>query len=87
MNILSAVAGANQDEVIKSFDDNELSEWKNDGRLNSAWITYSLERAARVDEICTKLTGWRLRSYPLEIYAGDELIGVVRLKRVWDIST
>ena len=66
MNILSAVAGANQDEVIKSFDDNELSEWKNDGRLNSAWITYSLERAARVDEICMKLTGWRLRSYPLE---------------------
>ena len=74
VNILSAVAGANQDEVIKSFDDNELSEWKNDGRLNSAWITYSLERAARVDEICMKLTGWRLRSYPLEIYAGDELI-------------
>lgn len=72
--ILSAVAGANQDEAIKSFDDNELSEWKNDGRLNSAWITYSLERAARVDEICMKLTGWRLRSYPLEIYAGDELI-------------
>ena len=26
------------------------------------------------DEICMKLTGWRLRSYPLEIYAGDELI-------------
>lgn len=51
-----------------------MSEWKNDGRLNSAWITYSLERAARVDEICMKLTGWRLRSYPLEIYAGDELI-------------
>ena len=74
VNILSAVAGANQDEAIKSFDDNELSEWKNDGRLNSAWITYSLERAARVDEICMKLTGWRLRSYPLEIYAGDELI-------------
>lgn len=74
VNILSAVAGANQDETIKSFDDNELSEWKNDGRLNSAWITYSLERAARVDEICMKLTGWRLRSYPLEIYAGDELI-------------
>ena len=38
VNILSAVAGANQDEAIKSFDDNELSEWKNDGRLNSAWV-------------------------------------------------
>ena len=66
MNILSAVAGANQDEAIKSFDDNELSEWKNDGRLNSAWITYSLERAARVDEL-HELTGWRLRSYPWNI--------------------
>ena len=27
-----------------------------------------------VDDICIKLTGWRLRSYPLEIYAGKRLI-------------
>lgn len=72
--ILSAVAGANNESVANSFDDNELSEWKNDGRAGTAWITYRLERAARVDEVCLKLTGWRLRSYPLEIYAGDELI-------------
>ena len=31
-------------------------------------------RVAQIDEICIKLTGWRQRSYPLEIYAGDELI-------------
>lgn len=74
VNILSAVAGSNPDEAAKSFDDNELSEWKNDGTQGAAWITYHLERAARVDEICMKLTGWRLRSYPLEIYAGGELI-------------
>ncbi|WP_455665337.1 glycoside hydrolase family 2 protein [Phocaeicola sp.] len=74
VNILSAVAGANNEDAAKSFDDNELSEWKNDGRAGTAWITYHLERAARVDEVCVKLTGWRLRSYPLEIYAGDELI-------------
>lgn len=74
VNILSAVAGANSEEAGKSFDDNELSEWKNDGRLGTAWITYRLNRAARIDEICMKLTGWRLRSYPLEIYAGKELI-------------
>ena len=29
---------------------------------------------ATVDDVCLKLTGWRLRSYPLEIYAGDELV-------------
>ena len=42
--------------------------------LQSRQIVNSLERVARVDEICMKLTGWRMRSYPLEIYAGDELI-------------
>lgn len=72
--ILSTVAGANENEAINSYDDNELSEWKNDGKASTAWITYRFERAARVDEICMKLTGWRMRSYPLEIYAGNELI-------------
>lgn len=74
VDILSAVAGANADNAINSYDDNELSEWRNDGKLNTAWITYRLDRAARVDEVCMKLTGWRMRSYPLEIFAGDELI-------------
>lgn len=71
--VLSAEAGINTEEACKSCDDNELSEWKNDGKA-STWIKYHLERIARVDEVCMKLTGWRMRSYPLEIYAGDELI-------------
>lgn len=72
--IESATAGANNETAINSYDDNELSEWKNDGKASTAWITYRLNRAARVDEVCMKLTGWRMRSYPLEIYAGKELI-------------
>lgn len=72
--VLSAEAGINTEESCKSLDDNELSEWKNDGKASTAWIKYHLERIARVDEVCMKLTGWRMRSYPLEIYAGDELI-------------
>lgn len=74
VRILSAKAGANNEQVFNSYDDNELSEWRNDGKASTAWITYCLERAARIDEVCVKLTGWRMRSYPLEIYAGDELI-------------
>lgn len=70
----SAKAGTNNETAINSYDDNELSEWKNDGKAGTAWITYRLNRPARVDEICLKLTGWRMRSYPLEIYAGKELI-------------
>ena len=70
----SVVAPVNQDLAANSYDDNELSEWRNDGRLSTGWITYKLERRAAIDDICIKLTGWRQRSYPLEIYAGDKLI-------------
>ena len=58
----------------KSYDDIELTEWKNDGKLSTAWITYTLERDAEIDDICIKPQGWRSRSYPLEVYAGNTLI-------------
>ncbi len=74
VNIVSAKAGYDTEHADRSFDDNELSEWKNDGRLSTAWITYRLGRKTIVDDICLKLTGWRLRSYPLEIFAGKQLI-------------
>ena len=72
--IASAKAGYDSEHAARSFDDNELSEWKNDGRLSTAWITYRLREKAVIDDICLKLTGWRLRSYPLEVYAGKQLI-------------
>ena len=74
IEIVSATAGYDSEHASRSYDDNELSEWKNDGRLATAWITYRLKEKAVVDDICLKLTGWRLRSYPLEIYAGETLI-------------
>ena len=74
VGIMSATAGANADMACNSYDDNELSEWRNDGRMQTAWVTYKLDRAARVDEVCLKLAGWRTRSYPLEVYAGDTLV-------------
>ena len=74
VQILDVRAGVNQESAANSFDDNELSEWRNDGKLATAWITYKLNRRAAVDDICLKLTGWRQRSYPLEIFAGEQLI-------------
>ena len=74
IDIISAKSGYDSEHAANSYDDNELSEWKNDGRLSTAWITYRLAKKAVVDDICIKLTGWRLRSYPLEIYAGKKLI-------------
>ncbi|MBR1409539.1 MAG: DUF4982 domain-containing protein [Prevotella sp.] len=74
IDIVSAKAGYDNEHAANSFDDNELSEWKNNGQLSTAWITYRLAKKTTVDDICLKLTGWRLRSYPLEIYAGRQLI-------------
>ena len=94
--IASAKAGHDSQHAANSFDDNELSEWKNDGKLSTAWITYQLARKAVVSDICLKLTGWRLRSYPLEVYAGKKLIwsgdterslGYVHLTPTQPIST
>jgi hypothetical protein len=71
VDIIAATAGSNEADAAKSFDDNELSEWNNDGRLSTGWIKYELERDAVVNEIELKLTGWRMRSYPIEIFVDD----------------
>ena len=74
VNILSATAGSNSDSAHTSFDDNELSEWKSDSMLESSWVTYKLERTAFVNEVCVKMTNFEKVSYPIDVYAGEELI-------------
>lgn len=74
LRVDSARAGCNSNQASLSYDDNELSEWKNNGKLETAWITYYFEKPDSIVDICLKLTGWRMRSYPLEVYAGDSLI-------------
>ena len=93
VTIISSKAGY---DTSRSYDDNELSEWKNDGHLSTAWITYKLSKKAVIDNICLKLTGWRQRSYPLEIFAGETLIwsgeterslGYIHLKPTQQVKT
>lgn len=67
-------AGCNQEEAYKSIDDSEDTEWKNDGTASTAWIRYEFSQQVRVDELDMKLTGWRQRSYPLEIFADSTLV-------------
>ncbi len=74
IDIVSATAGANAENAIRSWDDNELSEWRNDGKLSSAWITYELAEAEAIDEISIKFTGWRQRSYPIEVLADNKVV-------------
>lgn len=67
LTIVKATAGANQEFAYKSYDSNELSSWVNDGKLETAYITYELEKPARIDEVELKLNGFRTKQYPLRI--------------------
>lgn len=71
IKITDAYTTSNAADVYKSFDDDELSEWSNDGKLNTGWVVYELERDAWVSEIELKLAGWRMRSYPIQIFVDD----------------
>lgn len=74
VHVKNVVAGCNQETAHYSVDDSEDTEWKNDGRAATAWIRYELEEPARVDEVVLKLTGWRKREYPLQIFADSTLV-------------
>lgn len=71
IDIVDVIAEVNQDKAKLSYDDNELSEWTNDGKLSTGWITYELERDAVVSAVELKLSGWRMRSYPIQIFVDD----------------
>ena len=69
VNILNAVSPSNNNDTYKSYDDNELTEWRNDGNIKSGSITYSLSKPSIVNEVVIKLTGWRTKIYPIRILA------------------
>lgn len=74
VRIVSAQAGANAEKAAASFDDNEVTEWTSDGKLENGWITYELERPARVGEVVLKLTGWRTQSYPVRVLVNEKVV-------------
>lgn len=67
VKIISATAGCLTDSAFASYDDNEMTDWYNDGKLSTAWIEYELERTATISEVNLKLNNFRSKSYPLRI--------------------
>lgn len=74
LSVVKAEAGANETTVINSYDDNEMTEWRNNGKRSTGWIAYTLSRPAALSEICLKLTGWRNRSYRLRVLSEDNTV-------------
>jgi beta-galactosidase len=67
VRIASAKAGSNDANARMSFDDNEASAWTSAGELANAWIEYDIGKSESLDAISLRLTGWRIRSYPLRV--------------------
>lgn len=74
VRIASATAGANTDRAARSFDDDETTDWANDGKPASGWIKYDFERPARVSEVTLKLAGWRTQSYPIKVSVDEQAV-------------
>jgi len=74
VGIAGATAGADADKASLSYDDNEVTGWKNDGQVATGWITYTLEREALISEVTMKLSGWRNRSYPIQILVDNKVV-------------
>lgn len=72
--IVSASSPSNNNDAFKSYDDNELTEWKNDGNIKNGSITYTLSKPSIVNECVIKLTGWRSKTYPICILADGKEI-------------
>ena len=83
VTILRATAGSG-DDVTKSYDSYENTSWNSVGRLDSAWVTYTLAEQTRIDEVCMKLKDFRSTTYPIAIYAHQESAdGTEQQVEVW----
>jgi beta-galactosidase len=74
VRIVGVTAGANVETGARSFDDDETTDWSNDGKLSSAWIKYEFEHARSIGEVTLKLPAWRTRSYPIRIMVDDQVV-------------
>ena len=67
VEIAQITGGADQGKVGLTIDDNELTQWQNDGKLSTAWLRYDFVKAADVSEVVVKFGNWRRQSYPIRI--------------------
>ncbi|MBR6831084.1 MAG: hypothetical protein IKM58_03260, partial [Tidjanibacter sp.] len=65
VDVASAKASDNQDDIFKSYDDNELSDWE----AEDGSVTYTLARQAKIAEIDIKSSARRIETntYAVEI--------------------
>lgn len=74
IEIAKVTAGSNPDNVNKSLDDNEVTDWSSDGKSENAWIKYEFAKPTKINQVVLKLVGWRTQSYPIQILVDDKQV-------------
>lgn len=74
LEVKNIIAVSNPEIAYNTIDDNEFTEWKNDGKLSSAIIEFELEEKSLVEQAVLKLNGWRRRSYPISIFVDNQKV-------------
>ncbi len=74
VEIAGITAGSNADTAARSHDDNESTAWTSDGKPEAAWIEYRFSRPETPEALSLKLTGWRLRAYPIRVTVDDKVV-------------
>lgn len=74
IDIVGVTAGSKVDSAKHSFDDNELTNWKSDGKVENGWIKYTFAKPEQIDEVTMKLENWRNRKYPIRIKVDNEVV-------------
>ncbi|MES2240981.1 MAG: DUF4982 domain-containing protein [Bacteroidota bacterium] len=71
--IVAAKTASNQADAVKSYDDNELTEWANSKDGNPR-IEYELEREATISQVVLKVSGWKSKKYPIKIFVDNQQV-------------
>lgn len=74
VTVAGITAGSNAADAGNSRDDNEATAWNSDGTDGKAWIEYDLGTAQTVSAVSLRMTGWRVRSYPIRITLDGETV-------------
>jgi beta-galactosidase len=67
-------AGSNAADAGLSRDDNERTAWTSDGLKDNAWVEYDLGTPQTISNVSLKLTGWRLRTYPVRVTLDGKVV-------------
>ncbi|MBW8883001.1 MAG: hypothetical protein JF615_16740 [Asticcacaulis sp.] len=74
VDIASITAGSNTETAGNSHDDNETTTWTSDGRPETAWIEYRFAHPDTPETLSLRLTGWRLRTYPIRVTVDETVV-------------